>query len=211
MPSNNCPDILDHGVCNTKDCPHNHNIPTCEPCALVFNTEDNYQYHLSTNEHLRRTIGAPNVFCCSVCQASVAGGPTEWMNHVRGHNPSNQAHGLSASPNVKPQIAPSTNDTSFCELCEMAVEVKHWDVHVGCAKHISRLKFFRYKAAMEEAEADKHGVGIEGVFDFDCIAPPAAKIGVQNVITIRATRSHTQCVLFNFKLSSSGSTTSTSG
>jgi helicase MOV-10 len=209
MHSNNCPDVLSHGVCNTENCPHNHNIPTCEPCAFVFNTKDDYQYHLATNEHLSRTTGASKVSYCSVCQINVAGGRTDWMNHVRGHNHSDQAHDLGVSPNVKPQIATSTKGTSFCELCEMVVEIRLWNAHLGCANHISRLKFFQYKAAIEEAEADKHGVGIAGVFDFDCIAPRAAKMGVQNMITIRATRPHTQCILFDFKLSSSDSTTST--
>jgi len=206
MHSDNCPEAFTEGKCNTPKCPYNHELPKCEHCALLFLTEDEYQNHLSTNEHLSRINRSSKVFYCSVCQTSVAGGQTEWMNHVR-HNHSNQAHGLGASPNVQPQIATSTNDTSFCELCEMVVENVHWKVHLGCNKHLARVTFFRYKAAIEEAEADKRGIGIEGVFEFDCIAPQTAKRGVKNLITIQAKR-HTQCILFEFKLSSSNSTTS---
>jgi helicase MOV-10 len=119
------------------------------------------------------------------------------MNHVHERN-DNQA----CDPGV---TAAQTNDTSFCELCEMAVENQLWESHLGCAKHIYRLTFIRYKAAIKEAEADKDGIAIEGVFDFDCIAPQTAQRGVKNPITIRATRSHTQCLLLDFKLCSSNS------
>jgi hypothetical protein len=61
--------------------------------------------------------------------------------------------------------------------------------------HLCRRAFIRYTAAIKEAEADKDGIAIEGVFDLDCVAPQTAKRGVKNPITIRATRSHTQCIL----------------
>jgi len=209
MPLDNCPEVFTHGDCNIPDCPLNHDLPKCEHCSLLFITEDDYQTHLSTNEHLSRTTRSSNVSYCSVCQKNVAGGQTEWMNHVRAHNHSNQAYGLGASPNVQPQFEASTNHASFCEVCEMVVEAVFWKVHLGSAKHLSRVTFFRYKATMQEAEADKHGIGIDGVFEFDCIAPQAAKRGVNNLITIRAKRPHVRCILFNFKLCSSNRTSST--
>jgi helicase MOV-10 len=211
MPSRhpgNCPEVLVHGICNAQNCPHNHAIPICETCLLVFNTEDDYQYHLTTNEHCNGTTTTSNAAYCSICETNVAGGRTEWINHVQGPNHCTQAHALGVSPNVPPQSAASTKDTSVCELCDIVVENSLWNVHLGSAKHVSREAFIRYKAAMEEAEADKHGVAIEGVFDFDCIAPQAAKRGVNNSITIRATRQHTRCILFKYKLTSPHSLTS---
>jgi hypothetical protein len=119
--------------------------------------------------------------------------------HVHKSNHDSQTCDPGVLANVQPQSAAQTKDTPFCELCEMAVETKLWEGHLGCAKHPCRRAFIRYTAAIKEAEADKDGIAIEGVFDLDCVAPQTAKRGVKNPITIRATCSHTQCILLDLR------------
>jgi len=75
--------------------------------------------------------------------------------------------------------------------------------HQKSPKHISRQTFARYKTAVEEAEADKHDVTIEGVFDFDVVAPHIAQGGIQRMATIKTTQPFTKCTLLSFKLASS--------
>jgi helicase MOV-10 len=136
-----CPDYLNHGKCIVGHCPYSHELPICDSCGFIFENEDEYQNHLTSDEHV----------------------------HKSNHDSQTCDPGILA--NVQPQSAAQTKDTPFCELCEMAVETKLWEGHLGCAKHLCRRAFIRYTAAIKEAEADKDGIAIEGVFDLDCVAP----------------------------------------
>ena len=127
----------------------------------------------------------------------------KWINHVQGHNHYGQACDIGVLPSGQPQSASFEN--GFCDLCEMEVDNGRWDFHLGTSKHLSRFNFVQYKAALEKAEADKQGITIEGVFDFDCISPQSAKSGVERLITIRASEDHARCILLSIKQPSSNS------
>lgn len=208
----NCPNVLANGSCDDEACKYSHQILNCEVCTLVFSSGTEYQVHLATDKHRNRASGNFIVSYCHVCQANITGGQRSWKQHVTGRKHISQAATLRLPPNVEPQMATSTSRETFCELCQTMTPNFAWERHLKNFRHISRQTFARYKTAVEEAEADKHDVTVEGVFDFDVVAPQIAQGGIQKMATIKTTQPFTKCRLLSFKLASSqGARPSSSG
>lgn len=201
--ASNCPNVLAHGACDDRSCAFSHTVITCDVCALVFKSSDNYKQHLTNNKHLSRASGRSVVSHCSVCNTNITGGQQQWKQHIKGRKHRDKATVLNVSPEVQPQIAVSTGKNIFCELCQSMVLKSSWNNHIKSDKHLSREAFTRYKSAVEEAEADKHDVTVEGKFNFDFIPPEVARSGVRAVISVRTTQPFTKCNLLEFRLASS--------
>lgn len=56
--------------------------------------------------------------------------------------------------------------------------------------------------AVEQSEADKNGVVVEGLFDFDFIDSAVAQVGKQMSATVKALQPSSNCVLLEAKLAS---------
>jgi len=199
----NCPNILTNGSCGDAACGYNHQILNCEVCTLIFSTGNEYQAHLTTDKHRNRVSGNSIFSYCHICRTNIPGGKSPWKQHVKGLKHLSQATTLRLSPNVEPQMATSTSRATFCELCQTMIPNSTRERHLKNPRHISRQTFARYKTAVEEAEADKHNITIEGVFDFDVVAPHSAQRGIQRMAAIKTTQSSTKCTLLSFKLASS--------
>jgi len=199
----NCPNVLSYGTCSDSSCPHVHNIQTCEPCSLVFSTNEAYQEHLGTVKHLNRTSGRSLVSHCSICKANITGGETQFKQHIRGRKHISIASTLGISSLVVPQAASSTGKETFCELCQVVVPNQFFNLHVKGDRHASRETFTKYTSAIVEAESDKNDVSVEGMSDFDFVAPEIAKSGIQREFTIRTTQPFGKCSLVSAKLASS--------
>ncbi|KAF5322682.1 hypothetical protein D9619_001136 [Psilocybe cf. subviscida] len=97
----------------------------------------------------------------------------------------------------------STSSSKFCELCRVMVPLNDWNSHLVGRKHKSRETFTRYKSAVEEAEADKNGVSLEGEFDFGFVEPNEAVHGAKRTATVSTTVPKCRCVLTEIRLASS--------
>ena len=106
------------------------------------------------------------------------------------------------APTVLPQPASSTDHQISCDLCQFVVKSRNWDSHIRSTRHRSRETFTKYQSALAVAEADKHDVVVEGVFDFGFVAPEFAVAGVEHVATIRTSAPFSKCILADAKLAS---------
>lgn len=69
-------------------------------------------------------------------------------------------------------------------------------------KHKSREEFTRYMTALEQSEADKNGVVVEGSTDFDFIDPPVAQVGKEITLSIKTSQPFSKSVLMEANLAS---------
>jgi len=202
----NCPNVLAHGTCSDASCGYTHNILTCNPCALVFATNDAYQLHLTDSKHRNRVSGSSVTSHCRICVANITGGRTQWEQHINGRRHRENASMKGLSPIITPAPASSTSKSLVCDLCESMIGANHWDSHIRGNKHQSRETFTKYRNAVEVAESDKHDVIVTGVFDFDFVAPSSAALGVQHVASITTSSPFLKCVLKEVKLASAQGT-----
>lgn len=198
----NCPNVLAEGTCSDPVCAHTHAILTCQPCAIVFNKPNEYRAHFSSKKHRNRISGVSITSYCPICSISTYGGKRAWDQHVLGRKHCRNADNAVIAPTVLPQPPPSTDDHILCDLCQFVVQSRHWDSHTRGAKHRSRETYTKYQSALAIAEADKHDVVIEGVFDFGFVAPGSAVVGVEHVATIRTSAPSSKCILAEAKLAS---------
>ncbi|KDR68388.1 hypothetical protein GALMADRAFT_78731 [Galerina marginata CBS 339.88] len=198
----NCPDVLSLGSCSNNACPYTHNVLTCEPCNFVFSDQDAYDIHLSTDKHRNRVSGCSFAAHCCICVANISGGEKQWTQHVHGKRHRGRALTQGISAEVEPQVASTTPHAVFCDLCQCMVQNRSWTSHTNNDKHKSRVSFMKYRNAIEEAEADKNGVVVEGVFDFDVVDPAAARVGKEIIATVKTAVPSSRCVLLEVKLAS---------
>lgn len=202
----NCPNVLAQGTCSDTNCTYSHTITTCDACNLVFVDDDAYQSHLSSTKHKSRVSGSSVVSHCSVCIANITGGEKGWDVHIKGKRHTSNVIIKGVSAETLPQAATTTTKNTFCDLCQSMVYNPHWNAHIKSDRHQSRESFTRYRSALEDAEADKNGVTIEGNFDFDFVDPATAQGGVHTYVSIITSAVHSRCVLSELRLASSQGT-----
>ena len=191
----NCPNVLAHGACDDNSCVFNHDIVTCEVCALVFKNDADYQQHLTTNNHINRLPARSVDSYCSICNINVPVGQRQWTGHVKGRKHRDKA----ALLKVQPQISVSTGKGTFCELCQTMVLNSSRAFHAKSQGHLAREAFARYRSA----EANKPDITVEGNTNFGFVLPNVAQGGIRAQISVRTTQPSTKCVLLEFKLASS--------
>ncbi|KAH9477519.1 Putative helicase mov-10-B.1 [Psilocybe cubensis] len=202
----NCPNVLAQGTCSDSNCKFSHTITTCETCNLVFEDSDAYEIHLSDKKHQSRVSGSSVVSHCIICVANITGGEKGWQVHITGKRHATQAITKGLSPSIEPQAAITTAKNTFCDLCQAMVYNAHWNAHIRKEQHTSRESFMRYRSALEDAEADKNDVIVEGSFDFDFVDPTAAAAGVHLYANVKTTVIHGRCELYELRLASTQGT-----
>lgn len=201
----NCPNLLVNGTCKDNTCTYAH---TCEPCGFVFQSPEEYNHHLDSKKHRSRSSGQANVYYCQICEANV---PTlkGWKQHIQGRNHQQKADSAGVSAvDVAPQPPLSTATATACDLCQFVLPNRLWAEHLNTRDHKLRKQYSRYMTAVEQSEANKNGVIVEGSLDFEFIDPPVAEVGKILTVTIKPSHPSSRSVLLEAKLASAQRTNS---
>lgn len=169
-----CPDFLSTGTCSDlENCQLDHEVPTCETCALTFVTEKLYQFHINSRKHFRNTQGegAPVRVRCEPCGKAFA--LPLWDSHVTGrpHKGACQRKGVEPASVEPIETDDPPPNHQYCPTCDTCVPDIAWQLHVNSVQHTSRLRFSAHEAAMDEAFKDKNGVVVNGMLDFGILPP----------------------------------------
>ena len=141
-------------------------------------------------------------FYCRVCEANVAT-HQGWEQHIEGRIHQQKADGEGVPPvDVAPQPAISRASATACDLCQDVLPNQSWIEHLNTRDHKLREQHSRYMTAVEQSEADKNGVVVEGLFDFGFIDPPAAQVGKEFTAAVRASHHSSKINLLGTKLAS---------
>lgn len=198
-----CPNLLVNGNCDDNACTFAHTILTCELCSFVFQSANEYNHHLESDNHRSKILGQTVVYYCPICNANV---PTHkgWEQHIKGRIHQQKADDAGvASVDVAPQPAISTASATACDLCQAVIPNRFWKEHLNKEDHKLREQYSRYMTVVEQSETDKNGVVVEGLFDFEFIDPPEAKVGKVLTTTIKASKPSSRITLLEAKLASS--------
>ncbi|KAJ7034547.1 P-loop containing nucleoside triphosphate hydrolase protein [Mycena alexandri] len=204
-----CPLLLSNGVCENPSCPHRHNISSCELCNLVFTSPAEYTAHAASKQHINKVQGESGATLhCPLCQKYVSG-MKNWVQHARSGRHVAIAVQLHLDPNVVPEEPESMPGHTLCSICNSHIPDRNWARHHLTPKHKDREQFISFRAALDEAEKDKHGVSVAGNFDFEIVDLPSAKSGVNIHCTISNTTPSSKVTIVSLSLASDkGSRTS---
>jgi len=212
MPSTkNCPNVLASGICSNPHCQLNHNLMVCEPCGFIAANANLYNAHVRGKKHKRKVSGRSGVAYCYICKKNISAGMPGWDVHIAGQKHVACAVEQGLAPNIEPEEATANDGERNCRICQQVVRGAAWNQHLLSFGHQRKETFAKYKAALDEAEKDKNGVSIEGIFDFDFVDPAVGALGLQSTVTIKTSLPFSKSVLVEAKLASSqGARVSTS-
>jgi helicase MOV-10 len=165
------------GSCNTPSCQFRHDAHTCEPCGIICDSTAVFNAHLRGKRHHKKVTDASTLFHCPICEVNV---PSQkgWLKHVSGKRHRTEADRRSASTNVQPVEADSAPGQVFCSICNKLIRERLWARHPQSGAHMNKVRFMEYKAVLEEAEKDKHGVILTGDWDLGIVDVPSAQRGL---------------------------------
>ena len=210
-PTKNCPNVLASGVCSDPHCQLTHNLMVCEPCGFIAATTSIYNAHLRGKKHKSKVSGRSGTAYCHICKKNITAGMPGWGLHVAGQKHVALAMAQGLAPNIEPEEATANDGERNCGICQEIIRRTAWNRHLLSSKHQRKEAFTKYKAALDEAEKDKNGVSIEGLFDFDFVDPAVGAMGLQSTVTIKTSLPFSKSVLVEAKLASSqGARVSTS-
>lgn len=194
-------------TCFDPNCRFTHTVATCEICNLVFVSLHAYEGHMTGKKHRNNATGrTATVHHCPLCQRDIhiSGGMTTWKLHLQSNRHLATARRLRISPDVEPEAAKSdVAGHQFCDICNTHVANNLWTSHTQTRVHQSKLLFSQYRNALDEAGKDKHGVTINGTFDFDIVEPVEAAKGITTKGWIQTNIPSTQIMLVGCALASS--------
>ncbi|KAJ7484319.1 P-loop containing nucleoside triphosphate hydrolase protein [Mycena latifolia] len=197
-----CPNLLSNGVCESPSCPYRHDVTSCDLCNRVFASPADYTLHAATKQHLNKIQGESGAMLhCTVCQKYVSG-MKNWIQHVASARHASMANERGLRPDVAPEEPEHVPGHTLCATCNSHIPDRNWTRHHLTPKHRDREQFISFRAALDEAEKDKHGVSVSGDFDFGVIDGPAAKSGVVVRPTIYNATPSSKVVLVSITLAS---------
>ncbi|EPQ53711.1 P-loop containing nucleoside triphosphate hydrolase protein [Gloeophyllum trabeum ATCC 11539] len=164
--------------------------------------------HIAGIRHKKIAEGANTRFYCPLCARGV-GAIHSWRSHVASKGHHNQALRQGVSPSVQPEIeAPgeaSCPSVEYCGLCSKEVPKTAWQRHLANPKHLNKVKFARFKALIDEATKDKHGVTVsdkDDGLDLGIISSAEAASGFRAHLTMQATVPLSKISIVDIKLTS---------
>ncbi|KAJ7598461.1 P-loop containing nucleoside triphosphate hydrolase protein [Mycena floridula] len=176
-----CPSARAGLVCTKPTCQMSHNVPNCEACSRVFIDENSYRGHLKGKAHLDNVRGIRNtaIHYCPVCELHTPDGQ-RWSVHVatKRHKAKATLHGVNSADVQPEEPAAEVPGHKFCLACNVHVPDHLWKRHPTFKSHIAKQTFTKYRAALDEAEADKNGVTVTEDFDFKIVEQAQAKQGI---------------------------------
>jgi len=122
-----------------------------------------------------------------------------WTEHLstRRHLKNADEQGVSVS--VDPVEA---SESGYCVICRKPVMPRWQAKHLRSSKHRMAEKYVAYKATLEEAEKNKHGVVVSDGLDFGIIALADAHKSVSIPFVIQTVVPTSRIKVDSFKLSS---------
>ncbi|KAJ7096057.1 RNA helicase [Mycena epipterygia] len=197
-----CPTLLSTGVCEKSSCPHRHDVASCDLCNLVFASPAEYSAHAATKQHLNKVQGEFGAtLYCPVCQKYISG-MKNWVQHVASARHAAVAAASRLDPDVDPEEPQYMPGHKLCSTCNSHIPDRNWARHHLTPKHKDKEQFISFRAALDEAEKDKHGVSISGNFDFGIVDTPAAKSGIVLRPTIHNATPSSRVTLVSITLAS---------
>jgi helicase MOV-10 len=191
-----CPKLQSQGACSDQACQYRHDVRICEDCGIICTSADIYRAHLQGKRHKRQLLGLVDIHYCSLCSMNVMGLWTEHLSTKRHLKNANQ-QGVSVS--VDPVEA---SENGYCAICRKPVMPRKQAKHLQSPKHRMAEKYVAYKATLEEAEKNKHGVIVSDVLDFGIIARADAHKSVSIPFVIQTVVPTSRITVDSFKLSS---------
>lgn len=120
---------------------------------------------------------------CPVCDDHVSGQHL-WNIHLRSRRHVRICEEQGVPPDVAPEETETIPNHRFCATCFRQIPNKSFAQHIAGKKHLAKERFALYTAVLEEAESDKHGVTVNGNFDFGIVEVAQATPGVRKNATI---------------------------
>ncbi|KIY67638.1 RNA helicase [Cylindrobasidium torrendii FP15055 ss-10] len=185
MASNLCPGFLESGSCSDTACRRPHSAFLCELCKRVFPDKNQSIAHFQSRKHAQIVKGVHLWLHCSVCENICRG--THWKEHVKSPNHARKARKKGVDPSINPLAVDNVNNHTFCPTCNTHVHQKEWDAHPQRASHRAKATFEVLSAVLHYSEQDKHGVIVDGQFDFGVVAVDGASVGITATATVTTT------------------------
>lgn len=182
MATNLCPGLLESGSCTDPACRRPHSAFLCELCRRVFPDKNQSIAHFQSRQHAQNVKGVNLWLHCSVCENICRG--THWQEHVESPNHARKARNKGIAPAVDPLTVDAVNNHTFCPTCNTHIHRKEWDSHPQRASHRAKATFEVLSAVLQYSEQDKHGVVVDGQFDFGIVAVDGARVGITATATI---------------------------
>ncbi|KAF9457918.1 hypothetical protein BDZ94DRAFT_158082 [Collybia nuda] len=182
------------GTCSDPACVSKHEHRICSQCG-TSNAPTNGKRHQT------RASERTNVLQCVVCRCYIV--PCNSETYVLGRSSTDMAASKGIPPDPKGrQINVDASGPKFCDLCRTHVPLHMWGKHNFTPYHKRQESYAVFKAALDEAERDKHGVVVEGSFDFDIVDPATARNGLTLKLTIKAVIPQSRIALIQIQLES---------
>lgn len=175
-----CPKLQSQGACNDPSCIYRHDVRICEECGVVCSSAALFQSHIQSKRHKRQLLGLNDVQHCPLCNMNVMG---LWSQHLLTRRHCKMAKRQGETAVVEPLEA----TTGYCAICRKQVMPNHMTRHLQSPKHLTAEKYVTYKATLEEAEKNKHGVTVSDVLDFGIVSAADAQKGVNVQFVIQMT------------------------
>ncbi|KII91294.1 hypothetical protein PLICRDRAFT_105552 [Plicaturopsis crispa FD-325 SS-3] len=152
--------------------------------------------------------GYSTFLLCRPCNVQVPG--PFWHAHASdpGHLTNTAQQGI--SPNFAPEVATSVAQHTYCSVCNAQVPNVASRSHPTSKRHQQMLRFSSWRASLDEAEKDKHGVMVSGNLDFGIVEAVRAVQNCTLSAIISGTSPTAQISMVEVKLTSEKNARTTS-
>ncbi|KAG1738706.1 RNA helicase [Suillus lakei] len=198
-----CPQLEAHGACTNPLCTGYHDVHLCELCGVFCASSKWYEAHLASKKHRRKLAGLDGgQYHCTICGTPVFGHKS-WVQHVQGKRHRKNAENKGVLPELAPVIPDAFPGKIFCGVCDKQIPEGLWASHPRSLEHRRKEGYTAFKAALEEAEKDKHGVVLSEGLDFGIVENADAARGTSRFLTIETTVPSSRVTIKKVSLSSS--------
>jgi helicase MOV-10 len=110
---------------------------------------------------------------------------------------------MAVSTQVEPEEAAVVRGEVYCNICDTHIPPALWPLHDKSRNHIRKENFAVFKAALDEAEKNKHGVTVSTNSDFGILEVTEATASVPKVLLVETTIPSSRIRIVDVKLASS--------
>lgn len=151
--------------------------------------------------HRKKVANLGRPVHCSVCERDMSA--NDWESHILGYPHRNAAAQKAVPTSVEPEEGISLPGQAYCGLCKLSVPRNFLNLHNESLRHKNKERYAAYKVVLDEAEKDKNGVTVDGIFDFGILDPAAASVGRSSSPRISSTIAASTIRLVRTELASS--------
>ncbi|KAF9527402.1 hypothetical protein CPB83DRAFT_907611 [Crepidotus variabilis] len=159
----------------------------CKPCGIGLQSRQTLHAHLQTRRHVARISGRFGVGFCVACAVNVTGGTEGWTEHIGGGNHTRRVVNQGVQHPLEPEQARDLNGEIYCTACQVMIPGDKWSKHEQKEQHMLYKAYLKYQAALIEATEGRHGITIQGDFDFGFLDPVVVRSNPSSFPTLSAT------------------------